>query len=228
MSTYANDVPRSAARPRIVSAARVRHAARWFAWSLPALPVAVLVHEMGHLAWFKIFHFPDVRLHYGAVSYGLHDRFWTLARHGDLAGAARVVPLAQIGLATATGIVISYVTLAGAAYLTAKRPPHPFIVAVGLTAALRFKIGIQVLQRLLFTSDHIPSGTDEGLVSAVSGIPEALLWIVGLAIAIGSWYVIIRHLPRGERLRDLLCVAAGVIAGGALYVMWLGPRLLPY
>jgi hypothetical protein len=217
-----------AATPRIVGRTRLREAARWFAWSLPALPVAVLVHEAGHLAWFKWFGFSDVHLHYAAVSYGLHDRFWEHAQQGDLAGAARIVPLFQVGLATATGIVISYLTIGACAYLTTKRPAHPFIVALGLTAALRFKIAFEVLQRLLFTRHKMPSGTDEGLVSAVSGISEVLLWSVGLAIVAVGWTMIIRGLPVGKRWRYFGLVAAGVATGAVIYVGWLGPLLLPY
>ncbi|MEO5816982.1 MAG: hypothetical protein ABIT20_17065 [Gemmatimonadaceae bacterium] len=228
MSSYANATVDATPRPRIISRAGALYALKWIAWSLPALPVAVLVHEFGHLAWFKIFGFPGVKLHYAAVSHVRHEEFWQLARHGHMVEAARITPLYQIGIATATGILITYITIIGAAYLTTKRPPHPFIVAVGLTAALRFRIGTQVLERLLFTSDKMPSGTDEGVVSAVSGIPEALLWIIGFAIVIPGWFFIIRGLPKGRRLLHFLLVAVGVALGAVAYVGYIGPWLLPY
>jgi hypothetical protein len=217
-------------RPQPVASTRdaVRRFGKWFAWSLPALPVAVLVHEIGHMLWMKVFRFDGVRLHFGAVSYARQDDFWRFARHGQLAEAAQVVPLHQIGIATATGILVSYGTLIGCAYYSRKKGPYPFVIALGLASALRFRIGTQILPRLLSTSDRSPSGTDEGLVSAVSGIPEALLWVVGLAVAAVSWYYILRALPKGWRVAGIGSIIAGIAAGAVTYVGWLGPLLLPY
>ena len=217
----------STPQPRVVPRTRLREALRWFAWSLPALPLVVQVHELGHLVWFKIFGFADVRLHYAAVSFGQHDRFWEHLQQGDVAGAARIASLFQVGVATATGILITYATIAISAYLTTKRPPHPFIVALGLTAALRFKIAFEVLQRLLFTKNQLRSGSDEGMVSAVSGV-QVLFWIVGLTVVAVGWTYIIRGLPRGQRWKHLGLVAAGVAVGAVIYIAWLGPMLLPY
>jgi hypothetical protein len=215
-------------QPRIAPRAGLRRILRQIAWSLPALPVAVLGHELGHMVWLKLFRFDGVRLHFGAVSYLRQDDFWRLARHGRLDEAAQVVPLMHIGTATATGIAVSYATLLGCAYLSRGRDAHPFVFALGLAAALRFRIGIEILPRLLTTADRSPSGTDEGLVSAVSGIPEALLWGVGLTVTAASWYVLFRALPRDSRVASLGSAIAGIALGAIAYVGWLGPLLLPY
>jgi hypothetical protein len=166
-------------------------------------------------------------LHYAAVSHGLHDRFWSFVRAGNLDAAAQVLSFTQIGLATATGIAISCATIAFSAFHTSTRTPHPFVVAVGLMATLRFRIGIQVMQRLLLTDNTIPSGTDEGLVSVVTGVPEMLLWAVGFAVVIAGWFFIVRGLPQGRRLKTFGAVVVGAAAGAAVYVLGLGPLLLP-
>ena len=231
MVEHANDTlplgPAPAAAAPSATAAGVRHALRWLAWSTPALPIAVLVHELGHLLWFKAFGFPNVRLRYASVSHGLHTEFWRLVREGDIGAAAQVVSFPEVGIATGTGILISWLTIVACAYHTMTRTPHPLVVAVGLAATLRLRIGIQVLKRLLFTDNQVPSGTDEGIVGVVTPIPEALLWGIGLALAIAGWYFIIRGLPAGRRLSHLGLVAAGVVAGAVVYVAWLGPWLLP-
>lgn len=206
---------------------RVREAARWAAWSLPALPAAVLVHELAHMAWLVAFRVPGVRLHFAAVTHASHDAFWQLARAGRLEEAARVVPLAHIGTATAAGIVVSYATILAAAWHTTRRVPHPFVVALGLCATLRFRLGTQILERQLTTGDRSPSGTDEGLVATVTGISEPLLWGIGLAVAAVGIGAILRGLWRRRLLGYLVPAAVGAVAGVIAYVGWLGPRLLP-
>jgi hypothetical protein len=227
MTDITNSGPQVLPRVRTVSSSTLREAIRWVGWSIPALPLAVQLHEMGHLFWFKVFGFNGVTLHYAAVSHSGHTEFWQLARSGRLAEAALIVPLSEIGIATGTGIAVSYATMLGAAWLTTKRAPHPLVVAVGLAAALRFRIGTGILPRLLTTTDRVPSGTDEGLVSVVSGVPEALLWGIGLSIAAVSWFFIIRGLPKRLRLVRLGLVTIGAALGAIAYVGWLGPLLLP-
>jgi len=227
MTTIVDATPTAPSLDGVRPRTKLRSALQWIAWSLPAFPVAVLAHELGHLLWFKVFGFGGVTLHFASVSYAKQDEFWQLARHGRLAEAAAVVPLSEIGLAGAMGIAVTYATLIGAAWLTHKRHAHPFVVAVGLAAALRFIIGIQILPRLLTTSDQMPSGTDEGLVSAVTGIPEALLWGIGFAIVVSSWYFIIRGLPKGSRLAQFGLTVVGGMLGAVAYVGWIGPRLMP-
>jgi hypothetical protein len=219
--------PIAPAVPRLWSWERVRYPLRWIAWSLPALPIAVLVHELGHLFWLKVFGFPGVQLHFAAATNALEKPFWNLIREGDPGAAAQLVSFTQFGIATFTGILISYATIIWAAWYTTKRRVHPLVVAVGLVATLRFRLGYSVSKRLLFTDNHVPSGTDEGLVGAVSGVPELLLWIVGLTIVVAGWFFIIRGLPRGKRLAHFGLVALGTIAGAVVYIAWLGPWLLP-
>lgn len=100
-------------------------------------------------------------------------------------------------------------------------------MAVGLVAILRFKIGIGILEDHLFRGERYVSGTDEGLTSAMTGIPEVLLWVLGLAIAATGWGVILRSLPPVRRLAHFGLVALGAGAGAVLYVAFVGPWLLP-
>jgi hypothetical protein len=143
--------------------AALRRALRWIAWSIPAMPAAVLPHEFGHVIFMKLFGLPNVRLHFGWTSNDLAQKFVSALRRGD-------------------GILVSYLTIALCIYLVRTRPAHPFVAALGLVSTLRFELGPQIVYDHVVHGARYISGTDEGLVAATTGLPEVLVWMIGLTL----------------------------------------------
>jgi cytochrome bd-type quinol oxidase subunit 2 len=212
------------------------------------MAAAVLPHETGHYALMKAFGFRGVALHYSATTHAHHDAFWSALRAGDAARAARIAPLGQVAAVSLAGLVVSYATIAGCAYLawraarderTARRAPHaragdewahgvhPFVAALGLVSTLRFNLAPSILYDHLVLGERYYSGTDEGLLAATARIPEDVLLALGLALVVAAWALILRGLPPGRRAAAFVLTAAGAALGSFLYAGVLGPRLLP-
>ena len=65
-------------------------------------------------------------------------------------------------------------------------------------------------------------------MAALTGIPEALLLLLGLTgLLLGYWFLV-TAMPRGRRVRVVVPTLVGSVAvGGPLWVLWLGPLILP-
>ena len=202
----------------------LRTAATWAAWGALSFPLAVLLHELGHYLLYIAYDFRDPVLHYGSAGYANSEAFWRHLRAGDVAAAAAIVPPWQAGVATAAGLVSTYLTVA-ACVLLARRRPHPLIVGLGFVAPLRFLPSvIELVLALLGRNPR--TGSDEEHVAAAWGIPEMPLHLLGVACLVAGWYLLFRAVPRSRR-RRVLPLIAGIIVGGVLYINLVGPWLLP-
>ena len=94
----------------------------------------------------------------------------------------------------------------------------------------------EVEQVFLFGISHVPlllrgvvrtTGTDEGLIAALVGIPELALWALGFLVTGLTWVAVIRSITPAYRWSRLVSMIAGIAIGMAIYVLWLGPALLP-
>lgn len=199
---------------------------RMFTWIVAAMiatPIAVLAHEAGHFLVYQAFGFTGASLHYESSTYDLEDRFWSLYRSGALHAAAEVVAPWKVGTGAAAGLVVTYVmTIAGC--VAATRTPRPVVVTVTLAANLR-AIPIAVSAIRTWGSGNI-RGTDEAYVAALTGIPEALLVILGLASFVGSTVWLFGRVPRSERLISIISTIVGLAAGLVAYLI-VGPQVLP-
>lgn len=199
----------------------------WIVAAIIAIPIAVLAHELGHFFVYRAFGFPGASLHYESSSYDLEDRFWSLYRSGALPAAAEVVAPWKVGTAAAAGLVVTYLmTIAGciAATRTLTRTLQPVAVTLTLAANLRaIPIALSVIRT--WGSGNI-RGTDEAHVAALTGIPETLLVILGLASFIGSAVWLFGRVPRSERLISIVSAVVGLAAGMVAYLI-VGPQILP-
>ncbi|MBV9879392.1 MAG: hypothetical protein JO180_02805 [Gemmatirosa sp.] len=217
---------RAAARARTVAAAGV------------VFPAAVLLHEGAHYLAARLFGFHDVALHYAAATYD-GDAFWNAIRAGNLAAARLLLDPAHAAIVSALGPLTTYAVLAVCVSLarSGRLTPHDAtagepsawwgaLLGLGLATPLR---SIAAAPRLvLMALGHTrPSGTDEGQVAAITGVPEALLQLLGLCTLLAGWYLLLRT---GRRLGGrgyVARVVLGTILGAATYIGLVGPRLLP-
>ena len=73
-----------------------------------------------------------------------------------------------------------------------------------------------------------PSNTDEGWFAALTGIPESLLLLLGLTCLLLGYWFLVTAIPRGRRMRVVFPTLVGSVAvGGPIWVLWLGPLILP-
>jgi hypothetical protein len=201
---------------------------RWLriaAVALPTGPIAILLHELGHLVFYLVFRTPGTALHYASADWASSDRFWELASAGNLAGAAALVPLRVEGFSLLGGILMTYLTVF-ACVVAARRTPRPFVIALGLAATSRLVSAVLVLG-VLIVAVHAHPGTDEARLAMVTGIPMALTCAVSVLVLVGGWIGLIRAIPRGQRVALLVPIVVGIATGIALYMTVVGPRLLP-
>ena len=68
----------------------------WIGASIVAVPLAVLLHELGHVVFYPS-GFPDVVLHYNSATYATERTFWQLISRGNFAAAASTIPALESG-----------------------------------------------------------------------------------------------------------------------------------
>ncbi len=193
-----------------------------------AFPIAVLVHELGHFGAYVAFGFPDPVLRHASAGWSGSGEFTRLMRAGDVEAAAAIAEPWQVAVSSAAGPMVTYLTVIACVLAVRRFGPGPLSLplAVGLVAPLRWLIAIPILA-LKLTGERRLSNVDEGSLAMVSGIPESLLLLLGLACLLLGYWFLVRTTPRGKRVRTLAPTLAGVVLGGALWVQWLGPLVLP-
>jgi hypothetical protein len=184
----------------------------------------VLSHELAHYAVYRWFGFRGATLHFGSASYADSDVFWQQLRAGDIAAATQVVPVWQAGVAYAAGLLATYGTLTACLWV-ARRRPHPFVVGLGLIAALRFLGSVVVVAKAIFNWG-LGNGSDEEHIALALRVPELGLHMLGIAALAITWVVLLRAAPRDIKW-GTAAILTGIVVGGALYIGVLGPWLLP-
>lgn len=201
-------------------------AAAWASASIPAVPVAVILHESGHHLMHLILGLTGSMLHYNSASYDLENAFWRELNGGNAHAASVMVPFWHVGLSIAAGLLVSYVTIIICCYLAAKRKPLPFVVAIGLASGLRFLSVIPIMVSW-FSGRPAASGSDEAKLAILTGVPAILLALIGMAFLIGGWLWQMRSLPRGQRSVAAGSLIFGLAVGLVAYFQFLGPSVLP-
>lgn len=189
-----------------------RSPAKWFAAAIIAAPLNILAHELGHFLTGLAFHHPRVVLHYTSVS-------------SDAAGAG--YPRWQLAIVAAAGPLVTVAIVLLCCYLAARYRPHPLIVAMGLFAPLKFSVGLVFLYYWISGVRNSSPNFDEFIVAKQAGISPFFPIFIGVAVLVGGWFLLVRSIPKSERILALAASIVGAIAGLALYGGLIGPWLLP-
>lgn len=202
-----------------------RLAATWIGASVIAVPLGVLLHELGHFLAYWAFGFQGVALHYSSATHSVERTFWQLVYRGNIDAAASLLPPWKVGLATAAGILFTC-AVTFACVFAARKSPHPLVIALGVFAPVRFLSGLPTIPVVL-SGKPVRAGTDEAHLAALTGIPVLLLIVAGLLILLLAWIWLIRRIPKDHRWLSLGSLVAGLAIGIFVYFSLIGPRLLP-
>jgi hypothetical protein len=203
-----------------------RLASTWIAASAVAVPLGVLVHELGHFLVYRAFGFQGAVLHFSSTTYSLEKPVWQLIARGNLAAADSLIPLWKVGTATAAGILVTCAVALICCFLAVKKSPHPLVIALGIFAPVRFLSGTRTIPALL-ASRPVRAGTDEAHLAALTGVPLLVLIIAGLLFLVLVWIWMFRRIPREHRWVSLGSLVSGLALGIFLYFSVIGPWLLP-
>jgi hypothetical protein len=215
----------SAIIPGIRITSTWRHAASWIGASAIAVPIGVLLHELGHLLVYIVFGFQGVALHYNSATYAAERAFWQQVYRGNVAAAASMTPLWKVGVATVAGLLVTcVVTLVCCA--VAKKSPHPFVIALGIFAPARFLSGISTIPAAL-SGQFTRGGTDEAHLAVLTGIPILSLIFAGLLFLVLAWIWMFRSIPKDQRWVSLGSLISGLVLGVVIYFWGIGSWLLP-
>ena len=208
---------------RITSTSRL--AAMWIGAAVIAVPLGVLLHELGHLLAYLAFGFQGVALHYSSATYSVEKMFWQQIYRGNLAVAASITPLWKVGVATVAGLLVTYlVTLV--CCLVTRKSPHSFVIALGIFAPVRILSGLPTIPAAL-SGQPVRSGTDEAHLAALTGIPVVFLIFAGLLLLVLAWIWLFRSIPKNQRGVCLGSLVFGLALGIVLYFWGIGVWLLP-
>lgn len=191
-------------------------------------PFSIVLHELGHFAAFILFEFRDPVLRFSSASWAGSGRFKALWRAGDVEAAAAIAEPWQVAVGSAAGPIVSYVTAIACVLAVRRSGPGPLslVLGLGLSAPLQGVAALMILPWKL-SGRPFTGNQDEVWVAWVTGIPETLALLPGLFCLLLAYWFLTTAIPRGQRLRVLVPTLVGMIMGGFVWILWLGPLLLP-
>ena len=193
----------------------------------PTIP-AHLLHELGHFGAYVAFGFPDRVLRFSSVSWAGSGEFKMLFRAGDMEAAAALAEPWKIAVGSAAGRIVSYLTAIACVLAVRRFGPAPFLwfSDSGWRRPCRGVAAVPVLAINLFGEGFI-GNQDEVWVAWLAGIPSSLAVLPGLTCLLLGYWFLVTATPRGRRVRVLAPTFVGMVLGGFLWILWLGPLVLP-
>src|SRR5688572_12921083 len=175
-----------------------RLAATWIGAAVIAVPLGVLLHELGHFLFYWAFGFQGAALHYSSATHTVERTFWQLIYRENVGAAASLLPLWKVGLATATGILATCAATFLCCVFAARKGPHPLLIALGIFAPVRFLSNLPTIPVVL-SGRPVRSGSDEAHLAALTGIPVLTLIVAGLIILVLAWIWMVQQVPKDHR-----------------------------
>ena len=193
----------------------VNRTAPWIAWCVLLVPLTIVAHEVGHYSVARFLGFSNPTLHYSSIN------------PGDVSGK----PASLSGIVGLAGPAVSALLALFACGWILARGPARWAFALAISAASRFLVGvpytvISFVVRLMGGSTRAPAFDEYKAGTALGWSGDALLAstaivLVGVLLCIGF------KLPRGERSVAWPGLLLGTALGWALWMLLLGPVLLP-
>lgn len=190
------------------------------------LPIAILLHELGHLLAFMAFGFQDVILGHASVGWNGKQEFWHLIETGNTAAAAAFAEPWNVAVAIAAGPAMTYLTVITCTLLAWRVRPFALVLAIGIAAPLRSLAILPVLSHNLLGDDPM-TGFDEIRVAVLTNTPQTPYLFFAVAVLVGGWWLLVRAVYPGCRWQQLGPIFAGMMTGGWVWFLWFGPWLLP-
>jgi hypothetical protein len=177
-----------------------------------AAPAAIIFHELGHLFVGRALGVPEVVLHFASVSDSAVEGEVTLFRQG---------------LQDAAGPLVTLLIVLGCCVWIAQAGPSPLPVAGAFAAGIRsVVIGLAyLLTRIL--NPGAEGNFDELNAAQNLGLPVEVIVAANVLLLLAAWVFVIRRIPTARRVRTLLAIGFGTVAGLFAYLGWVGPWLLP-
>ena len=193
-----------------------------------AFPIAVLLHELGHFGANVALGLPDPVLRYASASWSGSSEFRQLWRAGDVEAAAAIAEPWQVAVSAAAGPLVSYAVLLACVLAVRRFGPGPLslVFAIGFVTPFRWTWSLPVLY-LILRGQRVTWGPDEISAAALTGIPQWPVILIGLASLVLGYWFIVTAIPRGRRLRTVVPTLVGAALGSVIWILWLGPLLLP-
>ena len=193
-----------------------------------ALPLSIVLHELGHFGAYAAFGFPDPTLHFSSAGWTGSSEFRVLWWTGQFEEAAAIAEPWRVAVGAAVGPAVSYLTAIGCLLAVRRLGPGPlhFVLGLGLSAPVH---GLGALNVFVINTfgGGFTGNQDDGNVGLVAEISPSLTTIPGmLCVLLVPWFLI-TAIPRGQRVRVVVPVVGGMALGGSLWIYWLGPLLLP-
>lgn len=189
---------------------------KYFVWAMVLVPVTIILHELGHYILGLVFQFPDLQLHYGSVSHN---------------ASAQDFPDWQLALQAGAGPVVTTLMTLIPCYLVSRKKSDIILTTLGLVAPIRFLVGSVYLFWLItvfFLGGTMgASNFDEYNIANFSPIPLVLLLGIETVIMLGTWWFLGKNIPEKGRVFFILSIIAGIAVGSYLWLLWIGPILLP-
>ena len=186
----------------------------WRVWAAPAalaLPLGILLHELGHYAAGLAFDFPGLRLTATAVQ----DR-------ADQEG----YPAWQRGIQSAAGPLVTWAIVGVCCLLARRGRLAPAATAAGLATVWRPVLMVAgFLMLLAMGRDLARANVDEIKAAVLLGLPPAAVMGVETLLTAGAATYLLRRLPHGRKRRTAAIVASGGLAGLVVYIALMGALL---
>jgi ABC-type phosphate/phosphonate transport system permease subunit len=200
---------------------RWKYALLWVAAGVLAVPVACLLHELGHHVFALVFRFQGATLHYFSANYAMEEKILNFMSQGNRTSISAIYPLWQIAVNAIAGPAVGYFLILPVCLLVVKFTPYSIFIALGTIPLIR------AIPETLFALFSPQMLDDENTAAFALGLPPTVLQVIGLLISLLGAIWLSRHIPKGRRRLALMSMGSGIVAGLIVYLAFLGPWLLP-